>query len=144
LVEQFDEIDLSVLNDKRILSSGQHATRFFNKSVTTLARKIEDLKRVRNAWQSRTNWLSKCDDDEKFDILNRPSISETSNVFSSTRICRLMGGNEKRPSELLTVNKKGLPLDMVMVLHQYSRALRLSRVMTTAKVGYILIILTSF
>jgi hypothetical protein len=49
LVEQFDQIDLNLMSDERVQSSNQYSTRCFNKSVTTLARKIEDLKRIRNS-----------------------------------------------------------------------------------------------
>lgn len=134
-VEQFEGIDLSALKDERVLSSSQQTTKFFNRSVSALARKLEDLKRIRNTWQARSNWLNSCDDGERFDILNKLGTRvQSPTAFDSSRLRRLMDCPSILPSHTLTANKKGLPLDMVMVYHQYSRGLRLSRVITAAKV----------
>lgn len=133
-VEQFDGIDLSLVKDEKVSSSPQQTTKFFNRSVAVLARKLEDLKRIRNVWQARSNWLNSCDDDEHFDILNRLGVQPPSPAFDTARVKRIMEGQHKLPSEILIPNKKGLSLDIVMVYHQYSRGLRLSRVITAAKV----------
>ncbi|KAI6214583.1 HSA and SNF2-related and DNA RNA helicase domain containing protein, protein [Aphelenchoides besseyi] len=137
-MKKVDGIDIKMMHDPRVKASTLPITRCFVRSLATLTRKYNDLKRAKLTWQTRTDWLQHCDQKPKYKVLK--SFAERDNcIFNQTAQVKFLQRNKidvnvRSPSQILSDNKKALPLEQFMVYHQYSRRLRISRVLATSKV----------
>ncbi|KAI6220369.1 HSA domain-containing protein [Aphelenchoides fujianensis] len=132
-----DGIDVDVMFHPRVRASTLPITRCFIRTVHAWMRKSNAVKQLHKLWDDRTVHLNACDQAPKYKLLK--SFIERDPVVVNPEIeQRFLQRHNLNlalecPFEILPPNKKSPSLEQTMPGHLYSKRLRLSRVLCTAK-----------